>query len=316
MRRDPSVVRIGTRGSDLARWQAQRVRALLEARGARCEIEVIRTSGDADVRPPAGMAVKGLFTKEIEEALLHERIDLAVHSLKDLLIDVPAGLALAAFPERADPRDALVTRDRVALAALPRGARVGTSSVRRAAAVRAVRPDLTIAELRGNVPTRVRRVEEGQVDAAVLALAGLTRLALADRAVPLDPDVIVPAAGQGALAVETRADDGATLELVRAIDDPDVRAAVAAERAALAELETGCNVPIGALCTRRNGVLTVRVAVYAIDGRVRLVAEAPVEGADPVAAGRNAAARLVAQGARDLIDEAGQAAARGGSRGA
>lgn len=305
------AVRIGTRGSELARWQARRVQALLEARGSRCEVEVIRTSGDADAPRPAGFSVKGLFTKEIEQALLDGWIDLAVHSLKDLLIDVPDGLALAAYPERADPRDALVTRDGVGLEEVPKGARVGTSSIRRAAALRAARPDVRVVELRGNVTTRVRRVEQGDVDAAVLALAGLTRLGLAARAVPLDPAVLVPAPGQGALAVETRAGDPSALALAAAIDDRDVRAAVLAERAALGALETGCNVPIGALCSRRGADLTVMVAVYALDGRERLAAEVAVDRADPEAAGREAAEQLVAQGARELIDEAARAAQGG-----
>lgn len=306
-----SPIRIGTRGSALARWQAERVRVLLEARGVTCEIVPIRTSGDAGATPRAGLAVKGLYTKEIEEALLARRIALAVHSLKDLLIDLPDGLVLAAFPERTDPRDALVTRDGCSLTQLPAGARIGTSSVRRGAALRAARPDLRIVSLRGNVPTRVRKVQDGVVDAAVMALAGLSRLGLTERAVPLDPDVVVPAPGQGALAVQTRADDGPVGEVLAAIDQPAVRAAVEAERAALATLETGCNVPIGALCRESGDSLILRVTVYAADGRRQLSAVAPVDRAYPEAAGRAAAQELLDRGARALIDEAVRGAAGG-----
>ncbi len=309
-----ATLRIGTRGSDLARWQARRVQALLADRGTASELIVITTSGDETRRgppPPAapGFAVKGLFTKEIEDALLDGRVDVAVHSLKDLMVDLPDGLVIAAVPEREDPRDGLVTSDGRTLDALPPGARVGTSSLRRRAALANVRPDLEITTLRGNVPTRVRRVEQGAVDGAILALAGLRRLGLAARAVPLDPRVFVPAPGQGALAVEARADDPATHAALRPLDDAEIRAAIEAERGALAVLEAGCNVPIGAACHRDDeGGLTLYLRVYAVDGSRMLSVEVPVDRQAPRASGAAAARRLEAEGARSLIEEAVRAA--------
>lgn len=295
------TLRIGTRGSELARWQAARVQALLAARGAAAELVPIRTGGDRGLAPGPGLTGKGLFTKEIEDALLAGTVDLAVHSLKDLPTGLPRGLMLAAFPERADSRDALVSCWPGGVEGLPRGARVGTSSLRRRAALLARRPDLEIVPLRGNVPTRVRRVGSGGVDATVLALAGLTRLALGDRAIPLDPAQHPPAPGQGALAVEVRADDQRVLDLVRALDDPAVRAAVLAERAALAALEGGCRAAIGAWCDGRRGASVLHVRVYAPDGSRSLEASAPIDARDPEAAGLRAAEGLLRAGASELI---------------
>jgi hydroxymethylbilane synthase len=290
-------LRIGTRASALARWQAERVRDLLAARGVAAELVAITTSGDEGARPrPAGVPGKGTFTKEIEDALLGGRVDLAVHSLKDLWVEPPAGLVLAAVPEREDPRDALVGPPGVGLADLPPGARIGTSSLRRRYALLAARPDLEVVTLRGNVPTRVRRVDDGTVHAAVLALAGLRRLGLAGRALALHPDIVLPAAGQGAIAIEARDGDRATLNAVLPLESRDLRLAVDAERAALAALGAGCNVPIGALCEAAHGDQVLTVAVYASDGRSPMVARVAVRG-DPVAAGREAAAELRRQGA-------------------
>jgi hydroxymethylbilane synthase len=283
------VLRIGTRGSALARWQAEYVSSLLARNGVRADIVPIVTAGDQGGFQRSGMPVKGVFTKEIEVALLEHEVDVAVHSSKDLLIDRPAGLMVAAYPDRADRRDALVSRDRVGLGELPSRARVGTASLRRRAAVLAARPDLRVVPLHGNVPTRVGRVDDGTVDAAVLALAGLQRLGLADRAVALDPEVVVPAPGQGALAVEARDDDRATLDILSRIDDREVRSEVEAERAALACLETGCNVPIGATCQRDADGLTLRVTVYAVDGTHALTAVVPVDSDRPRDAGEQAA---------------------------
>lgn len=306
-----AALRIGTRRSDLARWQAERVRALLAARGVTAELVPIVTAGDEDAKPSPGAVsgpLKGAFTKEIEAALLDGRVDLAVHSLKDLLIAPPEGLVLAAFPERADPRDALLARTGAGLSELPAGARVGTSSTRRRAALRSARPDLQVVPLRGNVPTRVRRVDEGAVHAALLALAGLARLGLAARARAVDPGAILPAPGQGALAVQARTDDRRTLERLAPLDDPAVRAAVEAERAALAGLDTGCDVPIGALCRVTDDALILDVAVYALDGRPPLAARIAVDARDPAAGGRQAAARLLGAGAAERIAEARRAA--------
>ncbi|MFQ6047510.1 MAG: hydroxymethylbilane synthase [Gemmatimonadales bacterium] len=305
------MLRIGTRGSALALWQANHVGSLLSERGVAAEIITIRTSGDEGGIRHSGIAVKGTFTKEIETALVERRVDIAVHSLKDLMIDLPPGLVVAAYPERADRRDALVTRERVGLADLPRGARVGTASLRRRAAVLRARPDLHMIPLRGNVPTRLRRVDDGTVDAAVLAMAGLERLGLGDRGVPLDPEVVVPAPGQGALAIEARELDTATLEIIAALDDEDVRMSVEAERAALARLETGCNVPIGATCLPHAGRWNLRVTVYAVDGTESMTSVVPVDADRPRAAGTRAAEELLGRGARRLIDGAMEAATGG-----
>jgi hydroxymethylbilane synthase len=303
------VLRIGTRGSDLARWQAERVRGLLARLGVAAELVTIRTSGDegSPVPPPApGTTGKGLFTKEIEEALLAGRIDLAVHSLKDLSAVPPAGLVIAAYPERDDPRDALLSPALADLAGLPRGARVGTSSLRRRAALLAVRRDLEIVPLRGNVPTRVSKVGRDGLHAAVLALAGLKRLGLAQHAVPLPPEQMPPAPGQGALALEARADDRTVLERLRALDRPEVRLAVEAERSALAELEGGCSAAIGALCAPGPDGLVLRVWVLAPDGSEILAASGPVEPGAAAQAGASVARDLLSRGARRLI-EAGDA---------
>src|SRR5574341_36269 len=310
----PRTLKIGPRGSDLARWQASRVRDLLAVRGVAAELVTIRTSGDegSRARPAPGTTGKGLFTKEIEEALLARRVDLAVHSLKDLAAELPRGLMIAAYPEREDPRDALLSATGGDLSALRAGARVGTSSLRRRAALLAARSDLDIVTLRGNVPTRVKHVGRDGLDAAVLALAGLKRLGLANGAVPLSPDAFPPAPGQGALALEARADDGAVLELLRPLDRPAVRCAVEAERAALAELEGGCQAAIGALCESGRDGLALRVWVLAPDGTKRLSSQGVVDPADPAASGRAVAQELLRQGARDLIRAADAFAKRSG----
>jgi hydroxymethylbilane synthase len=308
------TLRIGTRGSDLARWQATRVLGMLAARGVRAELVTIRTSGDegSRARPAPGTTGKGLFTKEIEDALLEERVDLAVHSLKDLSTALPTGLTIAAYPEREDARDALLSAAGGDLAALRRGARVGTSSLRRRAALLATRPDLQIVALRGNVPTRVKQVGEDGLDAAVLALAGLKRLGLADRAVPLALDQVPPAPGQGALALEARADDPVVLGFLGRLDQPAVRCAVEAERTALAELEGGCQAAIGAFCEPDQDGLVLHVRVFAPDGTRQLSARGPVDPGDPAKGGRMVAQDLVRQGARELIRAADQFALRSG----
>ncbi len=288
------------------------MRELLAARGVAAELITIRTSGDegSGARPAPGTTGKGLFTKDIEDALLADRIDLAVHSLKDLSAELPRGLSIAAYPEREDVRDALVSTAPGDIASLPRGARVGTSSLRRRAALLAARADLEIVTLRGNVPTRVRKVGQDGLDAAVLALAGLKRLGLAEKAVPLPMDAFPPAPGQGALALEARADDRAVLDLLRPLDQAAVRCAVEAERSALAELEGGCQAAIGAFCEAAGGGLTLHVRVFAPDGTRQLSARGLVEPGDPVKSGRAVAKDLVRQGARDLIRLGNEFAAR------
>ncbi len=243
-------LRIGSRGSQLALWQANHIAGLLRVQGHEVEIEIIKTTGDRLQEVTfAEVGSKGMFTKEIEEALAEGRVDLAVHSLKDLPTELPEPFALAATPVRVDPRDVFVSVNYANLAALPEGARVGTSSQRRRAQLKALRPDVEAVEFRGNVDTRLRKLAEGQVDAILLAAAGLDRLGKTDWVRErLDPKDFCPAAGQGALGIETRKDDAATIDAVAFLDDADTRFAVTAERAALAALGGGCQVPIGIHC--------------------------------------------------------------------
>jgi len=238
------VIVIGSRGSKLALWQAEHIAAALKTLDTETRIDVIKTSGDKiqDV-PLAQVGGKGLFTKEIDEALLSGAIDLAVHSMKDVPTGLPAGLTIAAIPEREEPRDALIG---CTLAELKDETRIGTSSLRRQAQLLAYRQQLEIHMLRGNVDTRLRKLDEGQYDAIVLAAAGLRRLGWQDRIRELIPvEIMCPSVGQGALAIETREDGGAAHQLVRKLDHPDTRIAITAERAMLEKLGGGCQVPIG-----------------------------------------------------------------------
>src|SRR6266516_6932918 len=232
---------IGSRGSQLALWQARWVQGRLSAMGLESRIEIIKTTGDKVTSVPlASVGGKGLFTKEIEDALLARQVDLAGHSLKDLPTTIPDGLQITAIPEREDPRDAIVGRR---LAELSEGAKVGTSSLRRSAQLRRMRPDLQVESVRGNVDTRLRKLDEGQYASIVLAAAGLTRLGWANRiAESLPPEVMCPAVGQGALAIETRVGES----LCKALDHAATRAAVTADRAVLRSLGGGCLTPIGA----------------------------------------------------------------------
>jgi hydroxymethylbilane synthase len=246
-------LRIGSRGSQLALWQARHIAALLRSQGHTVEIEIIKTTGDRLQEVTfAQVGSKGMFTKEIEEALAAGRVDLAVHSLKDLPTELPEPFVLAATPPRVDPRDVFVSVQYESLAALPSGARVGTSSSRRRAQLKAVRPDIEAVEFRGNVDTRLRKLAEGQVDAILLAAAGLDRLEKTEWVRErLDPKDFCPAAGQGALGIEARKDDAATIAAVAFLDHPATRFAITAERAALAALGGGCQVPIGIYCRIR-----------------------------------------------------------------
>jgi len=262
-------IRVGTRGSRLALTQTQQVILALQAHhpGLSVETVVIKTTGDARQNVPfTAVDTKGMFVKEIEEALLAGAVDLAVHSLKDLPGDLPGGLALAAIPSRQDPRDALLSAGPT-LAELPDGARVGTSSLRRQAQLRAVRSDLAIEDLRGNVDTRIHKLDEGQYDAIVLACAGLERLGLAQRIVErLPPEISVPAPGQGALALEIRADDAETRALLAPLHDPDTADAVTAERSFQATLNAGCTVPAGAYARIEGEELRLIAFLAAPDG--------------------------------------------------
>jgi len=291
---------IGSRGSKLALWQAHWVQERLEELGCECRIQIIHTTGDkiTDVAL-SKVGTKGLFTKEIEEALLAGSIDLAVHSLKDMPTEVPAGLTLAAMPVREDPRDAVVGKT---LAELPAGARVGTSSLRRSAQLRALRPDLVIENIRGNVDTRLRKLDEGQYDAILLASAGLRRLGWHDRiAELLEPETMCPAVGQGALTIETRDDGGPAFEICRRLDHQATRIAVTAERAVLATLGGGCQVPIGAHAII-DGRLSLRGVVVSPDGAqiVRSSLDGPAVEAERV--GRTLGEQLLAGGGRAILE--------------
>ena len=298
-----SVLRIGSRGSPLALVQAREVLSRLVAAcgltAEQIEIKVIRTTGDAiQDRPLAEAGGKGLFTKEIEEALLAGAIDLAVHSSKDMPTLLPAGLVLSAFLPREDARDAFVSRKAKTLQTLPNGARLGTASLRRQALAKRLRPDLRVAPLRGNVETRLRKIDAGEADATLLAVAGLKRLGLLSAATAvLEIDEFLPAVGQGAIGLETRADDEATRALVAQINDADTATALAAERAYLAELDGSCRTPIAGHARVTGGIVRFRGIIAKPDGSE--AHEVAREG------GAGDAATLGADAGRELKTRAG-----------
>ena len=303
-----TVVRIGTRSSELALRQARLVAAQLAERGVASELVTYTTIGDRILdKPLSAIGEKGLFTAELEADLLNGRTDCAVHSLKDLPTADPAGLTIVALLEREDPRDAFVTRPGVtatSLLELPHGARVGTSSLRRRAQLRALRPDLEVLELRGNVGTRLRKIDEGQVDAALLAAAGLRRLGLGDRIVSLlDPPQWLGAPGQGAIAVQARANDEAMLRVLRTLDHPATRVAVTAERALLGALEGGCQVPIGAAMVSTASGFTLHGVIASVDGTQVVRGEIAVNASHPEAAGEALAAQLRDAGGVHILAE-------------
>jgi hydroxymethylbilane synthase len=295
-----SRIRIGTRGSALALWQAEHVRDRLTALGHDVSLQVITTTGDRLLdRRLEAVGGKGAFLKEIEEALQAREVDLAVHSLKDVPTALPEGLALCAMLERADPRDALLSAG-AGLDELPSGATVGTTSLRRQAQLRAVRPDLELADLRGNVDTRIRRLREGRFDAILLAMAGLARLGRADEVTePLDPRRFVPAPGQGAIALECRAGDTPVREAVAPLDHASTARRVAAERAFLATLGGGCNVPLGAHAFEQGAGLELIGLVARVDGSEVLRGER--RGDDPQDVGTALAEDLLGRGAGPLL---------------
>jgi hydroxymethylbilane synthase len=295
------LIRIGSRGSQLALWQANHIAAALRALGHEVSIEVIRTTGDRmQSLAFASVGAKGMFTKEIEEALLAGTIDLAVHSLKDLPTDLGEAFSLAAIPERADARDVLVSERYPSFAALPIGAVVGTSSVRRQAQLRAQRPDLSYIEFRGNVDTRLAKLAEGKADAIILAASGLDRLertaSIRER---FAPEVLCPSPGQGALAIECRAGDAAMHAVLQPLDDAATRKAVTAERRCLSALGGGCLVPIGAYCHSEGDKLSMRAVVAAVDGTQLITAEH--QHPDPETLGDHLAQQLLQQGAGAIL---------------
>lgn len=300
---------IGSRGSLLALWQANWVKAKLDEShsGLEVTIRAITTTGDRirDVPlPTLGEQGKGLFTKELEEEMIAGRIDIAVHSLKDLPTELPAGLHIGAITEREDVRDALVARDGiVSFDDLPPHARVGTSSLRRQAQVRAVRPDLLLTAVRGNVDTRLRKVDSGEYDAVILASAGLHRLGYGNRITQyLSEDLVLPAVGQGALAIEARRDNAAVAELIEGLDHEPTRTACLSERAFLKGLGGGCLVPIAALGTIAGEKLTLRGLVASPDGGEIVRSEAHGQTSDCLAIGSRLAGDLLGRGARRLLD--------------
>lgn len=311
---------IGSRGSKLALWQAHWVRDQLASAGYDMEVRVIKTTGDKlqahapDEPLPASMAQtvaeagsKGLFIKEIEEALLAGDIDIAVHSLKDLPTLQPAGLRLGAVPPREDARDVLITANGASLASLPSGARVATSSLRRQTQLRALRPDLVYIAIRGNLDTRLRKLERGDCEALVLAAAGVHRLGLAERITSYFTfEQMCPAVGQGALGIEIRADDTRAPQAVARLDDPATHQAVRAERAVLRELGGGCQVPIAAHATVESGKLRLQGLVANLEGTQLLRAATQGPASDAQALGAVVAADLLKQGAADILRTIGK----------
>ena len=294
---------IGSRGSQLALWQANHVASLLREQGHTVEIEIIKTTGDkiTDVAL-AKVGTKGMFTKEIEEALAENRVDLAVHSLKDVPTELAPEFELAAIMKREDPRDAFISVRHSALEDLPQGAKVGTSSLRRQCQLKAMRPDLEVFPLRGNVDTRLRKLESGEYAAIILAAAGVHRLGL-DKHVRsrISPDIMCPAVGQGALAIETRRDDRQTLTLLAFLNHPETRQAIECERALLGALGGGCQVPIGAYAEAGEGKIHLRGMVGRPDGSEILREER--EGSDAGKLGREVAQTLLKRGAEQILKD-------------
>jgi hydroxymethylbilane synthase len=303
------MIRLASRGSTLALWQARHVQSLLRTRhdDIDVEIEVLHTTGDRITDVPLSMiGDRGLFTKEVDNAVLDGRANIAVHSFKDVPTRLPDGLALAAVLEREDPRDAFLPAPGrpSTIAELDTGARIGTSSLRRRALLLSARPDLAVMDLRGNLDTRLRKLEEGEYDGIILALAGLRRFGQEERASELlDPPEWLPAAAQGALALVARSDDEDTLALLRALDHPNTRAATDAERSFLGRLEGGCQIPIGALAHIAGARLTLHGLVASLDGTTIVRGSEEGDADDPRAVGYALAATLIGRGAETILHD-------------
>lgn len=300
-------LRIGTRGSQLALWQANWIKEQLIRRHPDLDVEIhtIKTTGDKILDVPlAKVGGKGLFVKEIEEALLNESVDLAVHSMKDVPTELPEGLDIVAVSEREDPRDAVLGRGSTPILELPEGSRIGTSSLRRQAQLYASRPDFVIEPLRGNVNTRLRKLKEGMYDAIILAMAGVRRLGWeAEVTEVIDPDVMLPAIGQGALGIEARLEDRDTLDRIAFLNDEETRSCVAAERSFLHRLEGGCQVPIAAHAIREGSDVLLKGLVGSVDGKkiIRDANRGPAQ--DAAAIGTDLAQRILEAGGRDILEE-------------
>lgn len=299
-------LRIGTRGSLLAKWQAEFVRKqIFQTTGIEGEIIIIKTTGDKMQQSALSqIGGKGIFIKELEDALLDESIDIAVHSVKDIPTEVPPGMSFPAICRREDVRDCLVSGNGATLASLRQGARVGTGSLRRQAQLRHARPDLDVRDLRGNVDTRLRKVESGEYDAVMLAKAGLDRLGWTHRiSETLSPDVCMPAVGQGALGIECRASDEETSAALDKLNDAETRSAIVAERSLLSVLQGGCQVPLGAWARIEGNELVLDACVCSIDGLqyVKQRATAPPEQAR--ALGERMAHLLIEAGAQNILED-------------
>ena len=298
---------IATRVSELALRQARQVQAALAERGIESELKTYRTTGDKRLDESlASIGAKGLFTKELETDLARGKVDCCVHSLKDLPTEMPAGLEIVSLLAREDPRDVLIVSNVVGastLAELPAGSRIGTSSLRRRSQLLAARPDLEVVDLRGNVPTRLRKVDQGQVHAAILAAAGLHRLGVSQQITAyLDAPGWLPAAGQGAIAIQIRADDSASRELFAPLGDEETMIDVRAERAFLAALEGGCQVPIGALAIRRGDERVLHGFIGDVNGRRIVRGELALDAAQPELTGVRLANELRHRGATDILE--------------
>ena len=301
------TLRIGTRGSALALWQAHHVEGLIKSQPGAPPVELVRIRTEGDIRtdvPLWQVGGRAFFTKEIDKALLNDEIDIAVHSLKDLSTVLESGIELAAALTREDPRDAVISRSGARLADLPRGARVGTSSLRRRAFIARARPDVELLELRGNVPTRIERLHKGDYDAIILAAAGLRRLKLDQHISELLPvEDFPPAVSQGAIGVCMRSGDAEAARWLQKLDDRASRLATTAERALLRRLEGGCQVPLGSIGTLQGDTLQLHAAVCALDGSRMLRASSGIEAtpANATVLGQRLAEELLAQGAAELI---------------
>ena len=299
---------IATRGSMLALWQAEWIKSELQHLDPELKIELnkIKTTGDKILDVPlAQVGGKGLFVKEIEEAMLRGEADLAVHSMKDVPTDLPQGLHLSAITKREDPRDAFIAGKGIkSFRDLPRGAIIGTSSLRRICQLLHIRPDLRITQLRGNVDTRLRKLDEGQFDAVILAAAGVKRLGYSQRITEMiPPDISVPAIGQGAVGIECRVDDPFINNLLSKLDHKDTSICVKAERSFLKKLEGGCQVPIGAYAQIKDGTLTMDGLVGSLDGKTLIKEKIQGRPEDAESLGTQLAERLLAKGAKEILDE-------------
>lgn len=306
-------LRIGTRGSALARWQAEFVRGALARHGVAAELVIIRTSGDRDRQSSLRViGGKGVFTKELEDALLEERIDLAVHSMKDTPTSLPAGLEISAICPREDVRDALISRDALKLDELPSGARIGTSSLRRQTQLRHYRGDFEMVNMRGNVDTRLAKLAQGDYDAIVLAKAGLDRLGRAEQISEiLPPEICLPAAGQGAMGIETRRREDEFFAAVRKLNHRPSQLAVEAERAVLVALEGGCQVPIGVWARMEADSLRIDARVLSADGKESILESRTGSSENAIELGRTVAAALLDRGADRLLRLAGRGVEHG-----